>query len=256
MSLANVEYQFLYSLIHSGNNDIDFMSELAVVGSLSVEKQLSIYQNNINGAHQKVLAQVYPACLNILGEDYFNQLCYFYRCKYPSTRPDLNMYGEYFSIFLQKRIAIKEELSDFEYLGELAELEWYWHKSYFSDNDPLFDFEKLARISVEKYEKLSFTLSYSFSLHATEYPLIELWNANIQKLTDTQTFLMPDSKKYFCIFREKFKPVIEILNEKQHACLTLISNKASLIELNEAGLQNELMSFIENGRITGFLIDN
>jgi len=256
MSLANVEYQFLCSLIHSGNNDLDFMSELAVVGSLSVEKQWSIYQNNINGAHQKVLAQVYPACLNILGENYFNQLCYFYRCKYPSTRPDLNMYGEYFPVFLQKRIAIKAELSDFEYLGELAELEWYWHKSYFSDNDPLFDFEKLATISVEKYEKLSFTLSCSLSLHETEYPLIELWNANSKKLADTETFLMPDSKQYFCIFREKFKPLIEMLNERQYVCLSLIYNKASIVELSEAGLQNELMSFIESGWVTGFSIDN
>jgi len=256
MSLASVEHEFLYSLIHSEDYGVDFLSQLVTVGSLPVEKQLSIYHANVNGAHQKVLAQVYPACFNILGEDYFNQLCFFYRCEYPSTKSDLNVYGQYFPSFLESRVTTREELSDFEYLGELAKLEWYWHKSYFSDNDPVFDFENLATVSEENYVKLSFTLSFSLSLHATRYPLIELWNANVQKLTGTQEFLMPDSMIYFCVFRETFKQVIEMLNEKQHACLTLISNKASLLELNDAELQNELLFFIEKGWVTGFLLDD
>lgn len=256
MSLANIERTFLYNLIHPKKNIVDFMSELVAIGTLSVEKQFSIYQSNINGAHQKVLGQVYPACLKILGEDYFNQLCFVYRCKYPSTQPDLNVYGQYFSSFLEKLIITTKELSDFEYLSELADLEWHWHISYFADNDPLFDFEKLAMIGAENHEKLSFTLSFSLSLHATKYPLIELWNANAYELMDNQEFSKPNAECYFCIFRKNFKPVIEILSEKQHACLSSISNKASLLALTELGLQNELMFFIEKGWVTGFLLND
>jgi len=256
MSLANVENGFLYNLIQPKKDVVNFMSELVEVGTLSVEKQFSIYQSNINGAHQKVLGQVYPACLTILGGEYFNQLCFQYRCEYPSTQPDLNMYGEYFPSFLEKLVATKKELSDFIYLSELAELEWYWHKSYFANNDPLFDFGKLANIDIKNHEKLSFTLSFSISLHATKYPLIELWNANTNEFTESKEFSMHDTECYFCIFRENYKPVIEILSKKQHACLSLISSKASLVELSESDLQNELMSFIEKGWVTGFLLDN
>jgi len=63
---------------------------------------------------------------------------FFYRCEYPSTQADLNVYGQYFSSYLEKLITTNRELSDFGYLGELAELEWHWYKSYFVNNDLLF----------------------------------------------------------------------------------------------------------------------
>lgn len=86
MPLAKTEYAFMDYLIQSQNNETDFLSELCTVGVLTKEKQLEIYRSNINGAHEKVLGQVYPACKNILGEDYFNQLCGLYRIENPSKR--------------------------------------------------------------------------------------------------------------------------------------------------------------------------
>ena len=102
MPLANIEKSFVGSLLQPQENDTVFLSELLPINSISKEMQLSIYRSNINGAHQKVLGQVYPAILNILGEVYFNQLCRVYRLEYPSMDADLNNYGEKFSLFIKK----------------------------------------------------------------------------------------------------------------------------------------------------------
>ena len=262
MPLANIEHAFVANLLNHELNEAEFLSELQPVGLLSEEKQLSIYRSNINGAHQKVLAQIYPACLNILGEDYFNQLCRAYRFEYPSTGPDLNNYGKHFSFFIKEQSKIHNELSGFEYLLELAWLEWCWHASYYVKDDELFSFEKLALVNAADQNKLVFNLSYSFSLHLTNYPLLDIWNANKNANEEKQEFIMPESESYFCISRLNFKPDVSLLTKKQYDLLKLISNDLTLTQLAEldandiGGFQNQLMDFIRQGWVSGFSINN
>lgn len=262
MPLANIEKAFVANLLQQQTNEAEFLSELLPVGLLSEEKQLSIYRSNINGAHQKVLGQIYPACLNILGEDYFNQLCRAYRFAHPSTGPDLNKYGKYFSVFIKKQSKIHNELNDFEYLADLAWLEWCWHSSYFAKDDAVFSFEKLTLVKAENQSKLVFNLSYSFSLHSTIYPLLEIWNANKNLAADKQEFVMPETENYFCISRNNFIPVVNLLNRQQYNLLKLISENLSLTQLTGidvkliADFQNQLMGFIEQGWVSGFSMNS
>lgn len=266
MPLANIQKTFVNNLLRPQVNESEFLAELLPLDSLrsrlSEEKQLSIYKSNINGAHQKVLGQIYPACLNILGEDYFNQLCRVYRFEYPSTDPNLNSYGEYFSVFINEQSELHAELNDFEYLAELALLEWNWHASFYAENDNVFAFEELAKVDTEDQNKLVFILSHSFSLYSTEFPLQEIWNANNSDTEGNQEFHMPESENHFCISRIEFSPRITLLNNYQYNLLKSISNGLSLTQLTEldyiatGDFQSELMSFIQNGWVTDFSLES
>lgn len=246
------------NLLKSSVKESEFLTQLLPLSSLTKEKQLSIYKSNVNGAYQKVLGQVYPACLNILGEDYFNQLCRAYRFKYPSTDSDLNNYGEYFTVFVKEQSDLHDELNDFEYLAELALLEWHWHASFYADNDSSFAFEKLAKVEPSEQNILIFILSNSFSLHSSIYPVLDIWKANKSSVEGNQEFSMPEAETYFCISRVEFTPKITLLNNYQYELLKSISNGLSLTQLTErdfiaAGdFQNELTRFIQNGWVTGF----
>lgn len=178
MPLANIEKSFVNNLLQPQKDDVRFLSELLPLHSISKEMQISIYRSNVNGAHQKVLSQIYPACFNILGEDYFNQMCRSYRFKYPSIDADLNKYGKCFPMFMQAQINACQELEELEYLSELAYLEWHWHESYFADNDEPFSLKDFELIGSGVQDKIFFRISNSFSLHSTIYPLLDIWNAN------------------------------------------------------------------------------
>jgi len=262
MPLANIEKFFVANLLQPEGNETEFLSALLPVGSLSEKKQLSIYRSNINGACQKVLGQVYPACKNILGEDYFNQLCRTYRFEHPSIDPDLNNYGALFSAFIKEQVEVQDELSDFEYLSELACLEWRWHASYYVKNDEPFSFEKFALVDVDEQNKLFFKLSCSFSLYSTLYPLLEIWAANKSNVDEKQEFSMLNQEGCFCISRVGFTPEIGLLDKQEYRLLKSISNGMSLtqlIELNEEhidGFQCQIVRFIEKGWISGFLLSN
>lgn len=261
MPLANIEKAFVANLLQPQENVAGFLSELLPLGSLDEEKQLFIYRSNVNGAHQKVLGQIYPVCLNILGEDYFNQLCRAYRFEYPSTDPDLNNYGEFFSVFITEQIKIHDELSDFEYLADLACLEWHWHSSYYAKNNPVFNFEKLMSVDSAAHNKLVFSLSDSFSLHSTIYPLQDIWQANKNNEEDKQEFLMSESECYYCISRFNFSAEFEELSYYEYKLLKSISDGLPLSQLSEVSgersdddLQNQLINFILKSWVTGFLV--
>lgn len=260
MLLANTEKKFINSLLRSNITDSCFLSELLPLHSISIEKQLSIYRSNINGAHQKVLAQIYPACLNVLGEDYFNQLCRLYRFEYPSIDADLNNYGGSFSAFIQKQLGLRVELSQMGYLPDLANLEWCWHAAYFANNDEVFSFEKLASVNENDQNKIFFNLSDSFSIHSTTYPLLAIWSANKSTVEDVQEFIMPDSKSYFCVFRKEFFPVVDLLEYEQYVLLKSIVEGISLVQLIEfdevVEFKNKFVEFIQRGWVTGFFIQD
>ncbi len=266
MPLAKIERAFVGILLQQQVSEPDFLSELLPVGSLSEEKQLSIYRSNVNGAHQKVLAQIYPACLNILGKDYFNQLCRSYRFEYPSTDSDLNNYGEYFSSFINEQVEIHDELNGFEYLAELALLEWHWHANYYVKDDEPFSFEKLGLVEPGDHNKLVFTLSDSFTLFSTFYPLLDIWEANKNSADARQEFSMPETESYFCMSRVNFHPEIELLNNYQYELLKAIIGVAPLTQLSALEVdsdaeylndfQNEIMSFIQKGWVCNFSLQD
>lgn len=258
MPLANIEKSFVDCLLQPQANDYEFLTELLPLHSINKEMQLSIYRSNINGAHQKVLGQVYPAILNILGEVYFNQLCRVYRLEYPLMDADLNNYGEKFSLFIKEQIQQHQELTGLEYLTDLAWLEWNWHTSYYAKNDKPFSFEKLALIDPDLQDKIYFRISNAFSLHSTIYPLLDIWNANKDLVKDIQEFQMPDSEIYFCVSRKEFSPTVNLLDYGQYILLKSISGGMSLVQLAELDnvydFENKLMSLIQQGWIADFIV--
>lgn len=260
MPLADIQHSLMDNLLQAYNKSPVFLTELTTVGNLTQEKQLSIYRSNVNGAHQKVLGQVFPACKNILGEDYFNQLCGAYHFEHPSKHADLNLYGDQFPFFIEKQIKLHRELIDFEYLTDLALLEWHWHISYFAKDDELFDFKCLADVDGDNYDELIFTLNNSLSLHSSIYPLQEIWLANKSDVADTQTFTMQDMQNYFCIIRTGYVPLFEDLNKEQYILLNSIAKGFSLTKLIEysegkhGDFQIRLSDFISKGWVSGFYL--
>lgn len=255
MQLAKIEKEFMDCLLKPDKDSSLFLLKLLPLKFIDAERQLFIYRSNVNGAHQKVLAQIYPTCFNILGEEYFNQLCRMYRLEYPSIDADLNVYGEHFPCFIEKHIENNVELNGFEYLTDLVKLEWSWHVCYFAKDDEEFSFSKLESVKKTEQGRLVFKLSESISLHSTLYPVLDIWRANKSNIEEQQDFTLPESDIYFCIMQSEHKPELVVLDEKQYKLMSCISEGLSLNEINtcmQDGFQEELMVFIQSEWVVGF----
>ena len=176
-------------------------------GKISRDQRVNIYRTTMREAHVWALAKTYAGCEKILGVRYFKQLAGEFYYRHPATHPDLNRYGEAFPDFVQDFIADHAELAEYPYLPDLARLEWAYGRAYYAKEDPVFDFEGLAGLEEDAYRRLRFVLGASVSMLKSDYPVLELWEAQRGQETIREIEAI-DEPQYLCIAREDFKPAI------------------------------------------------
>ncbi|VAW47170.1 hypothetical protein MNBD_GAMMA04-524, partial [hydrothermal vent metagenome] len=146
MNLQVLQESFIKQIIQF-ETDSHFLNQLTPSLGLSPEQQVAVYQNNVRGALQSCLAQIYPVCRTILGKGYFEQLAKGYIQKHPSRHSNLNNYGEAFAEFVLQQCQQQPELTEFAYLSDLVQLEWRYHQVYYAKSSPQFDFEAFAKLT-------------------------------------------------------------------------------------------------------------
>lgn len=253
--LEQLQHDFINNIINNKSTH-QLFGELKT-GKLTPEIQLSIYQRNHSGSIQKTMQQIYPACFSILGEEYFHTLCESYQRLHPSTDSNLNNYGDYFNTLLLKECNEKTHLRGFEYLHDLALLEWHWHACYYSSNDIRFDFTSFSKVPEDQQSDIIFDLNESLSHHTSTFPIIDIWKDNTSQISATNEYSMPENSIYYCIYQHDLTPVIDVIDRNTYEILTAIINKTdlqSLCHYDDIDINQILPNLLQKGWITGFTL--
>ncbi len=248
MKLQSMQEVFIKQLSQF-KSDAAFLNQLSPTQSLQPEQQIEIYQNNVRGALQGCLAQIYPVCCTILGEPYFKQLAKDYIQQHPSRQPDLNGYGGEFSAFISKQCQQRSELFDFFYLGDLAQLEWLYHAVYYAASPTVFDFDVFAQLSESQQASTVFQLAPCFEFMVSDYPIVSIWQLN--RLNTTEQHSVPSHVERAGIFRQAYQISIFELEEADVQALSLIKAGKTLQALVQANLDHSLPEFIQKGWLVG-----
>lgn len=83
-------------------------------------ERLSVYRNNVLSSLSQALAEIFPVCQQLVGEEFFNALSREFIRGYLPTSPVLSDYGAEFSEF----IADFPPVAQLPYLSAVAELEY------------------------------------------------------------------------------------------------------------------------------------
>ncbi|MCK5830509.1 MAG: putative DNA-binding domain-containing protein [Methylococcales bacterium] len=251
MSLKALQQSFIQQLAHSQSAD-KFLEYLEPCGNLLPEHQLAIYQNNVRGALQKSLAQVYPVCQKIVGDNYFKQLASVYIKQYPSKHHDLNSYGEYFSDFIKSQCLQRNELNDFSYLSDLVQLEWFYQQVYYAAEGSLFDFSAYAKLNEQQQVNTVFQLIPCLNFFSSDYPVLSIWQMNQEGSNKHQSLDL--NSENCCVFRKKNLIELRIIDTTIYNLLTYLIAGKTLEELALMGVDNYLPALIEQGWIGGFKV--
>ncbi|MCK5335442.1 MAG: putative DNA-binding domain-containing protein [Gammaproteobacteria bacterium] len=256
LQLDGLQQEFINNITDSSHNNELFLCQLDSK-HLSAENQIDIYRRNYSGSIQKVLQQIYPACFNILGSEYFHTLCRDYSLLHAPTDKDLNTYGKYFNELLLAQCETNSLLNGYEYLHDLAVLEWHWHASYYSSNDTLFDFQKFSLLSSSQHSRVVFELSHTLSKHSSIYPVIDIWKNNRDTNATAAEYSIPGKPVNYCIFRQQLTLCIELIDDSLSQTINAIQYKIdldSLCHYDNFDINITLPQLIKNGWVTGFTL--
>jgi len=143
-------------------------------GSPDYVERFDAYRNNAWQFFATALEQTFPVVLRRVGTEYFRQLAQEYRDVHPSRRGDLHWVGSEFPGWL----AIRMAESGYEWLADLAALEWAVANATVSPTPPAIPITALAGFAPESLADLRVELQPSLQMVASQFPVWHVWQAN------------------------------------------------------------------------------
>jgi hypothetical protein len=136
--------------------------------------RLDIYRNNVRHNFIAALELGFPVLRKRVGDDYFAQLAFHYRQRFPSRSGDLHWAGRDFADFLGAHLAGGE----YVWLADLARLEWARQSAAVDAVLTPVGTEALTAFAPEQLEHVAFALQPSLRLVESPYPVFSVWLAN------------------------------------------------------------------------------
>lgn len=208
-------------------------------------QRIQAYQRNIFWPLMNSLQKSYPSVQLILGDESFKYFCQQYVRLNPSLEPDLNRYGQHFDVFLEKH----EQLQDFQFLKDLACIDWHLHKSYY-DKATVPQSPKSVDLSRPKQVRIKYTSGTYFLQF--DRSIFTLWNAI--KVDEDIARLHLYEKQSILIYRDEYLiPQVSLIEPKYEDILRkmkrgsqtlddLLSIKVNSLDENVAFLKASLVN--------------
>ena len=237
--LDKLQNEFWAALTDSSNA---VLTSIRDQGKLEPSDRIDIYRTNVRSLHVSVLMSVYPVCEKILGSDYFKQIAKQYFKKHPSHSVDLNQYGGQFPSFLQQLIEQRPELAEYQYLADLAKLEWQIQEVYFSADNIKLDLVEFQNACVSQAGEMSFSLQASVAILDSSYPIAELWEMHQADHVQQQQEVVANKHEYLCIFRDEYQVSLRKISADLFSLIAAIHERKTLTEIAELFLDGHQLN--------------
>ena len=146
-----------------------------MLGTAGASKvQLAVYRNNARVTFEKTLAATYAVVKRLVGEPCFRGLARELERQSPSRSGDLGRFGGELPALLD----VYYRDTAFEYLADVARLEWAYAEAETAADAASLDFRTLRDVDPEDYAALRFALQPSARFVTSRYPVLTIWEAH------------------------------------------------------------------------------
>ncbi len=170
-ALSTLQQQFHRAIVVGDESGI-----LAKIkgGRIGPAERLRIYRNNVYEGFRTTLAHAFPVIERLVGQGCFRGLALDYFHTFPSRSGDLGDYGQHFPKSLHRRY----ENSTFDYLTDVARLEWAYQEVMMAADAKVLLPQELAEVPSTQFERLRLHPHPSVRLVASRYPVLGIWQSN------------------------------------------------------------------------------
>jgi len=190
------------------------------------QHRLWIYQNNMFGATQDYLAELYPAVRGVVGADYFKQIAHSFIKAKPPSQGNIHLYGESFSWVLSEF----EALQELPYLQDLIQFEWALHHSYFCSIGSSINFRDLSQ---EALLALPVDFNASVSIVKSAYPIFEIHRQSLPSYEQDVAIELSQGGDKLLVYKDELAVQIHSLEESQVLFLDILQNTDNLLQAIE-----------------------
>lgn len=208
------------------------LAALAPMGDVPPTRSLDVYRRSVRAAVAQALAELFPVCAELVGEDCFRAIARHHGLEHVSRHPDLARLGESLPALIP-RLGF---LDGVPYLADMARLELaLQHAAVAPDAPPVADPERIADALGERPDAWRLVLAPSATLIRTEHPIRAIWNAHREPERDDSRFRIEPIREPECliVWRSTTGLRVDEVEERLRAIVEGIERGASVSQLLE-----------------------
>jgi hypothetical protein len=170
-ALRELQYRFGAAL---ASGDCATIEPYIRAAGIEPARRIAIYRNNWHENCLATLVAAYPVLNRLVGDAYFRQMSREFQGACPSHAGNLQHLGAPLAGFLQQRFARTE----FEYLADVARLEWAYQEILVAADHDRLDVRRLADVAESCWPDLGFALHPASRLVRSDFPVLTVWSAH------------------------------------------------------------------------------
>ena len=177
-SLLDLQRAFGAALLYGDSAQIE---PFVLANGLPPSARVQVYRNNTRETFLSVLRATFPVLERLVGENYFRQMAFDYRERFPSPSGNVHHVGEQLPTYLARRY----DGSEYSYFPDVARLEWAYQEVMVAAGHPPLDLQRLQQVAPDDYARLIFKLHPAVRLVASRFPVWSIWTTH-QSASDAQ----------------------------------------------------------------------
>lgn len=229
---------------------------IQAAGRARAQSGFAVYRNNVIVSLIKAVGQRFPVIRRLAGEESFDAVAHRYVLARPPRSPVLIAYGEDFPHFVR---SLGSEAM-YEYLADVAELEWMRGRAYHAAEAVPVDREAFAALDPERLDGVRIHLHPSFSLLKSRFPVVTVWECGQEGSDDDSAMIRQWGPESALVARPFFDVQVWRLSAGGYAFVGALGQLASLSVAAAAGMAAEpgfdlaaaFAMLIESNIVTGF----
>jgi len=168
---SDTQSRFAAALLNNGRG---IPQGLASWSGAEPVQRFVIYRNNVAHGLARALAARFPACVRIVGEEFFSAMARAFIERHPPRSPILLAYGDGFADF----VAGFEPAAELAYLPDVIRLEAARARAYHARDAAPLDPGELAQLDPKLLSALRVELHPSATILRSPHPVVTIWAMN------------------------------------------------------------------------------
>ncbi|MBA5604205.1 putative DNA-binding domain-containing protein [Duganella sp. FT3S] len=138
--------------------------------------RFAVHRNNIAVSLVDALADTFPVCLALVGQQFFRPMAHAFVRNHPPKSPVLAWYGDAFPDFVSHFLAA----ASVPYLADVARLEWAWVRAYHAADDDTLDARAPGALleNPDLLPGLRMRFHPSVQVVSSQYAIVSIWGAH------------------------------------------------------------------------------
>jgi hypothetical protein len=194
------------------------------------QPRLAVYRNNARVTFEKTLAATYPVVKRLVGEPCFRGLARELERAAPARSRDLGRFGGELPALLD----VYYRDTAFEYLADVARVEWAYAEAETAAEAGPFDFNALRTVDPQDYAGVRLVLHPSSRFVTSRYPVLTIWSAH--QADEVKPVALNSGAEHVLLLRSAAEVRLHRLDTGTFAFARSLADGETLEEAHETGL--------------------